>query len=124
MNRTCQHPGCEETYFVPCRPGQPPLYCQAHRSTKYAMIRKRKHPELKELRLAALPPCCRENGKKCAQHLQTSGPRYMRPSKTEQAVIAELIDVWGHASIWNDRGWNLIRVLPSGEDEYGKFTNW
>jgi hypothetical protein len=110
MTRICNHPGCEATFPVFYRRGQPPLYCPEHRSTKYAMIRQRHHPELKAGRIPQYP-CCQEAGKKCPQH--RSIPKHhmaYRPSKAERLVIGELIDVFGHVSIFNGRGHLLNRI--------------
>lgn len=70
------------------------------------MIRSRKHPELREARIAAMPPCCRPLGRLCPQHLSIDKQQmaYVH-SKAEQAVISELLDVWGHVSLWSGNGY-------------------
>lgn len=110
MTKVCEHPECQETFTFTKGRGRPALYCPGHRSTKYAMVRSRKHPELKASRIPQFP-CCQEAGKKCPQH-RSIPPQHMayKPSRAERAVISELLDVWGHASIWNDRGWVLTGV--------------
>jgi hypothetical protein len=108
VTRTCLHPECEETFRVLPRRGQPPLYCPEHRSTKYAMIRSRHYPELKALRIPQYP-CCQEAGKKCPQHRWAASQHHYRYSKAERLVISDLIGVFGHVSMWNDRGWVLDR---------------
>lgn len=107
--KLCEHPECLEMFPTPLGRGRPALYCLEHRKTRYAMIRQRKHPEL---RLSRIPqhPCCRDAGRKCPQHHQAPPQRMAyRPSKAEQSVISELIDVWGYANILNDRGWTIAR---------------
>jgi hypothetical protein len=110
MIRICQHPDCEETFPVLATRGQPPLYCPGHRSTRFAMIRNRKHPELKAGRVPKYP-CCQEAGRKCPQH--RSIPKHhmaYRPSASDRAAIGELLDVFGHVSIWN-RGYVQARAF-------------
>jgi hypothetical protein len=79
------------------------------------MIRNRKHPELKTQRLSILPPCCKEIGRQCPQHLSQSTHGAYISSKAEQSVISELLDVWGHASIYTASGWNIGRLVASEE---------
>lgn len=119
--KVCEHPDCRDAVPRTRGPGRPALYCPRHQGTKYAMQRSRKHPELRAARIVALPPCCRPLGRTCPQHLAESRYRQQgyRPSAAERAVISELLDVWGHASIWNDRGWNVYRVLaPDDSDSW------
>jgi hypothetical protein len=103
VTKICNHPDCEDAFTVTYRPGggRPRKYCTEHRSTKYAMIRNRHYPELKT---SGFPPCCQEAGRKCPQHLSIPKPHMAyRPSKDERSAIGELIDVWGHVSIWRGR---------------------
>lgn len=74
------------------------------------MIRNRKFPELKAARIPQYP-CCREAGKKCPQHRSIPKPHMAyRHSESDRAAIGELLDVWGHVSIWN-RGYVHARAV-------------
>ena len=116
--KVCEHPECEALIPRPRGRGRPALYCPEHRKTRYAMVRSRKYPELKAQRIAALPPCCREVSRQCPQHLAVMSQRTAySPSVAERNTISELLDVWGHASIYNERGWNVQRLTAfDGED--------
>lgn len=76
------------------------------------MIRARNYPELKRLRIDKLPQCCKDAGnKQCRQHKQASKQQMgYRHSQAEQAIISDLIDVWGHVAMFNNRGWQIDRI--------------
>lgn len=76
------------------------MWCEEHGSTKYASRRTRagiKTPK---------PSCCPPRGK-CPQHLaatkmsRSTLGRKAHDTDRNRDVLAELVDVWGVASIWS-----------------------
>lgn len=111
MTRTCQHPGCPATFPASQGRGRPALYCREHRSTRYAMVRKRHFPDVIRAHVRSLPSCCQDAGRICPQHRWAARNReHMRwhVSAEERGIVRDLLDVFGVATIWSSWGKELV----------------